>query len=115
MISKLALEMGLDSSELAEISQIIFATPKVKDAVIFGSRAIGNYKRGSDIDIALFGENLNREEKNRIQAQLNEETLMPYFFDVLHFDTLKNEDLKKHILSFGKSLLTVVTKIRPKK
>lgn len=72
--------------------------------LIFGSRAMGQEKRGSDIDIALIGKNLSSKQVTRISSILNQELPIPYFVDVLHYNTLENEQLKAHIDKEGKPL-----------
>ncbi len=77
------------------------AFPGIEEAVIFGSRAMGNYRRGSDVDIALFGEGVDMKIAQKVAWQLNEETLMPYRFDVLSFAEISNSELRNHILRVG--------------
>lgn len=49
-------ELGLTDKDLKEITGILARFPQIKEALIFGSRALGNYKKGSDIDLVLKGE-----------------------------------------------------------
>ena len=79
--------------------------PEIEKVVIFGSRAMGNYKKGSDIDIAIFGKNITFRVLSDIHYMLNEEIPVPYFFDIIHFESLKTEKLKKHIETKGKLLI----------
>jgi len=75
---------------------------EIEKAMIFGSRAMGNYKNASDIDIAIFGKNIGLQTVSRLYNLLNEELSIPYFIDVVHFETIKNKELKEHILNKGK-------------
>jgi predicted nucleotidyltransferase len=70
--------------------------PEIEKAKIFGSRAIGNYKRGSDIDIAIIGNNITFGTVLRLKNYLEDSTL-PYFVDILDYKSIKNQELKKHI------------------
>jgi predicted nucleotidyltransferase len=92
---------GLRDNDIEQIVSLLQQFPEVVEACIFGSRAKGNYKNGSDVDIALKGENLNYRTISRISAFLNEETLMPYKFDVINFNDLTNADLLNHINRVG--------------
>ncbi|MFZ1977811.1 MAG: nucleotidyltransferase domain-containing protein, partial [Bacteroidota bacterium] len=74
---------------------------EVEEARILGSRAKGNFKQGSDVDISLKGNNLSIHIAAAIQEELNEETKMPYQFDVLYYDSIENDDLRKHIDRVG--------------
>ena len=94
---------GLRDSDINTIRQVLQQFPEVQSALMFGSRAKGNYRSGSDVDIALKGEALSYQIILRISAQLNEETLMPYHFDVLDYHTIQNENLVDHINRVGKT------------
>jgi uncharacterized protein len=74
---------------------------EIERAVIFGSRAMGNYKKGSDIDIAIFGRNITLAAISKLNNHLNQELPIPYFIDILHYNSLTNQELKQHIDSYG--------------
>ncbi|HPI21152.1 MAG TPA: nucleotidyltransferase domain-containing protein, partial [Candidatus Kapabacteria bacterium] len=63
--------------------------------------AKGNFKNGSDIDLAIISENLSFDELLEIKVNL-EELLLPYIFDLVDYNTITNEDLKQHIQRIGK-------------
>jgi predicted nucleotidyltransferase len=92
---------GLKREDIQNIIAVIQKYAEVEEAVIFGSRAKGNYKVSSDIDIALKGIHISHKTTGSISYTLNEETLMPYQFDVLNYHTLSNADLQKHINRVG--------------
>ena len=75
--------------------------PAIEKAVIFGSRAIGNYKKGSDVDLAVFGKKVDVKTILQLSMVLNHEQPIPYFFDVVDFNTIDNKELKKHIVVKG--------------
>ncbi|MFT4155051.1 nucleotidyltransferase family protein [Parafilimonas sp.] len=93
-------QFGLRATDLEIIISILKREHAIEEAFIFGSRAKGNYKNGSDVDIALKG-NLNFEIITHISYLLNEETPMPYKFDVLNYHALKHNDLIDHINRVG--------------
>ena len=88
---------GLTTKELNEIKKIL--TQHTSKAILFGSRAKGNYKKGSDIDIAIIG------DEREVSYLLNEETFLPYFFDVVNLEKIKNKNLIEHIKRVGKWLV----------
>lgn len=90
-------KFGLLDTDLESIIRILRNQSKVESASIFGSRAKGNFKNGSDVDIALKGEKLDFDTVSQISYLLNEETNMPYKFDVLNYHTIKEPELIKHI------------------
>ncbi len=83
------------------ILNALSAYPDIKSACIFGSRAKGNYKQGSDIDIALKGENLDLKILTKLSDELNEELPIPYQIDLLIYQQITNHHLKIHIDSCG--------------
>lgn len=91
---------GLTNEELSKIIEVVKAFPEVDRAAIFGSRALGTNKRGSDVDIVLFGKQLE-QVAIRISYLLNEELLLPYFFDIVDYNTISNQALREHIDRVG--------------
>lgn len=94
-------KFGLLETDLQEIVQTLSQFSTIEKAVIFGSRAKGNYQNGSDVDIAIFGENLNPETDFQVSFHLNEETNMPYKFDILNFNKIQEPTLIDHISRVG--------------
>ena len=93
-------EFGLPDSTLTTIRQILAQVPAVKKAVIYGSRAKGNYKPGSDIDLTLYGEALDLDMLGEIAARLDESPI-PYQVDLSIFDRLGHAGLREHIERVG--------------
>ena len=77
---------------------------EIERVIIFGSRALGVAKPGSDVDCAFSGENLTSQLASRIHAHLEEEILLPYFFDCIHLESTQNRDLLDHIKTHGINL-----------
>ena len=88
------------------IMEVLEATSEVEAAFIFGSRAMGNHKKGSDVDIAVSGSKINPKVLMNLKSKLNEELPIPYFVDVVHIENTQNEALKTHIMKFGKKFYT---------
>jgi predicted nucleotidyltransferase len=82
------------------IRRIFAEVPTLEKAVIYGSRAKGNYRPGSDIDLALFGPGLDWDMLGKIAAQL-EESPIPYQVDLTLFEKLDNASLRDHIKRVG--------------
>jgi predicted nucleotidyltransferase len=97
---------GLTETDLQEIISILKSFPEIQQALIFGSRAKGNYKNGSDVDLALKGPELTFSTVARIRYLLNEETRMPYTFDVVQFETITSLELIGHINRVGTCIYT---------
>ena len=88
---------GLDAKTLKLIESCFEKYPEIVWVKIYGSRAKGNYQRGSDIDLA-FSSPVNYSAK--LLGALDNLPL-PYMFDVTHYESLKNQALKEHIDRVG--------------
>ncbi|AOR24580.1 nucleotidyltransferase domain-containing protein [Clostridium taeniosporum] len=93
---------GLLDKDLEYILKGLSKFLQIEKALIFGSRAIGNYKKGSDIDLTIVGSEINDNILRELYDYLNEVCPIPYFFDLLHYENISNEKLKKHIDDYGK-------------
>jgi len=88
---------GLLKHDIDYIIKALQSFNEIENAKIFGSRALGNYKKGSDVDIAIYGNDVSRKTLYRLNDLLNEEYPLPYFFDILNYSDINNEKLKEHI------------------
>ncbi|MGB3075305.1 MAG: hypothetical protein WBB36_08280 [Chitinophagales bacterium] len=61
-------------------------------------------KIGSDVDLALKEKRMNYDSVVAISYELNEETLMPYHFNLLNFAAITNQELRAHINCVGKKI-----------
>ncbi len=93
--------IDLPEHAITEIVHCAKRLPEVEAVVVFGSRVLGNAKVGSDVDLAVRGENVTGRMIALIRDYLEEETTLPYFFDVIYFEGITNEALRKHIMEFG--------------
>jgi uncharacterized protein len=94
---------GLSEKELGEIARAFKKFPNIQEAVLFGSRAIGTFKPGSDVDIALKGK-VTLQDAARVKALLEEESSLPYLFDIVNYDSIETPAFKAHIDSHGLSI-----------
>lgn len=95
------MKLGLSEKHL----QLIVETLKQADidrAVVFGSRAKGNWRENSDIDIAVFGASVN---VGSLVAQLDE-LPMPYKFDIVNYNNINSCALREHIDRVGIEIYT---------
>jgi predicted nucleotidyltransferase len=92
---------GLLQRDLDHLRQTLAAFPQVEQALLFGSRALGNFKKGSDIDLVLAGSELKSALVVQISRKLNEEVPIPYFVDVIDLKAIKNKKLQEHIEQHG--------------
>ena len=91
---------GLPDRTISELHSVLAKHPEVERAVLYGSRAKGNYKPGSDIDLTLFGAGLTWTTMTRVAGEMDE-LPTPYMVDVSIYDQLNNDALKEHIDRVG--------------
>jgi len=65
---------------------------------------MGNYHKGSDVDLAICGNKIDHLIENRLSSLLNEELPLPYFFDVVDYTHLTHQKLSDHIKEFGQAI-----------
>jgi predicted nucleotidyltransferase len=91
---------GLNRQTVEHIQDVLAHFPAVRRAVLFGSRAKGTAKQGSDIDLALYGEGLDWHVLGRIKDELDN-LLLPYTFSLLHHDARTDFEVAAHIARVG--------------
>ena len=96
------MKFGLSSSVVEKIFDVLRSFPSIEEAVIYGSRAMDNYREGSDIDLSLKG-NLCHQDLLQIEMQLDDK-MLPYTFDLSLYREIQNKELLEHIDRVGKIL-----------
>ena len=94
------MRYGLSDHDIAAIQDVFKIYPKISTAILYGSRAKGNYRPGSDIDLTLQGEQLDYTDLVAIDNALDE-LLLPYTIDLSIYHHIENPDLIKHIERVG--------------
>lgn len=94
----------LSNTEIALITGVFRRHPEVSAVKLFGSRAKGTHTDRSDVDLALWGVDALRAET--VAAELDDLPL-PYRFDVVPFDLIKQDSLREHIERVGMTLTPV--------
>lgn len=97
-------KFGLIDSDLVFLSNLFQKYTSIDEVIIFGSRAKGNYKNGSDVDLAIKSQSIGNEELNAMDDALNENSNLPYKFDIVHYEKIQTPELKDHIDRIGKRL-----------
>jgi len=93
-------QFGLSDKTLAVIHRIFEQEPGIQKAILYGSRAKGTYKNGSDIDLTLVGSTLTEAVRAKVAAALDESSI-PYQVDLSILDQIANENLVAHIQRVG--------------
>lgn len=97
----MTLRFGLKEPIIEKIHSVLARYPQVEKAIVYGSRAKGTYKNGSDIDLTLCGgADLTLDVQHRIMEEL-EEMLLPYTIDLSIFPNISDPDVIEHIRRIG--------------
>lgn len=92
---------GLPQADYDEMLQVISCFPDITKVTLFGSRAKGTYKPGSDVDLAIETDSTKKRTAIELAIRLNEETPLPYMFDVIDHQQTREPDLLDHIARVG--------------
>ncbi len=92
---------GLSDRSIQKLVSCFRTENKIDKVIIYGSRAKGNFKKGSDIDLVLIGDQLSTTDLLKIENRI-EDLLLPFKVDVSLFHQINNEELLDHINRVGK-------------
>ena len=93
-------EYGLSAETLKGIRQVFQNFREIEEAVLYGSRAMGNYRTGSDIDITFKGKELDLHSLNRISLEMDK-LMLPYICDLSIYHNINSKELIDHIRRRG--------------
>ena len=92
---------GLNNTIIEQINGVFKNYTELYRVILYGSRAKGDYKNSSDIDLTIIGKQLELKLTNKIENELDD-LLLPYTFDVSIYSHIKNKNLLEHINRVGK-------------
>jgi predicted nucleotidyltransferase len=91
---------GLPTKTLQKLQSVFAQYPEITEVILYGSRAKGNYKAGSDIDLTIVSSTLSHQQLLKIENQIDD-LLLPYSVDLCLFRTIDNSALIEHIQRVG--------------
>ena len=94
---------GLPAAAVAKIQAILATFPAIEQATLYGSRALGRHRPGSDIDLTLAGDGLDVRTLARLDGALDD-LLLPWRFDLSVQSSLQSPELIEHIQRVGQLL-----------
>ncbi|AQG77910.1 nucleotidyltransferase domain-containing protein [Spirosoma montaniterrae] len=99
------MNAGLPNEILEQITTVFQRNEAVEQAILYGSRAMGTHRLGSDIDLAVSGSGLTFSKLLSLMSQLEDLDLL-YSFDVQQLEKITNADLIDHIKRVGICIYT---------
>jgi predicted nucleotidyltransferase len=94
------MKFGLKDDVVGRIREVFALFPEVNEVILYGSRAKGNFKPYSDIDLTIIGDNLSHTILNKIREKLDD-LLLPVTFDISIYSQIISKDLLDHIERVG--------------
>jgi predicted nucleotidyltransferase len=91
---------GLPDYAIAKINTVFASYCNIEKVILYGSRAKGNYKNGSDIDLTIMGD-ITFTELLRIETIIDD-LLLPWMIDLSVYSSISNQELREHIGRVGK-------------
>lgn len=93
-------EFGLDERTLGLMRSVFQRHSNISEVRVFGSRAKGNFRAESDIDLAIYGD-VDRVLASLVATELDDLPL-PYRFDVQAYPSITHAPLREHIDRVGR-------------
>jgi predicted nucleotidyltransferase len=100
-MKKIADIAGLRSTETDQLQRVFEIESSISEVILYGSRAKGTYRPGSDVDLTLKGEGLTTDKLMTLSAKIDD-LLLPYEVDLSIYKHIDNPDLMDHITRVGK-------------
>ena len=94
-------KFGLLQDDINRIKTVFSKYDQIEEVLIYGSRAMGNFKLSSDIDLSLLGRKIDLSLQQQIEFDLDD-LMLPYKFDVSVYDGISNPQFLDHIQRVGK-------------
>jgi predicted nucleotidyltransferase len=95
------MKFGIPDKSLRLIMNELNAFQEIEKCAVFGSRAMGHYRNGSDLDLVVYGPSITEKTLTRLGSRLNEELPLPYYFDIVHYEAITTPSLREHIDTCG--------------
>lgn len=95
------MRFGLKETTIQSICSVFSRYPQVEKALLYGSRAKGNYKNSSDIDLTLIGTaDLDYPILLKLMTELDD-LLLPYMIDLSLLSRISDPGMREHIQRVG--------------
>lgn len=94
------MNFGLDDTVIKSLCDVFCQHANIRQVLVFGSRAKGNYRPGSDIDLALVGDDITFNQRNTILGQILDTGIL-YGIDLVDYNKKKDTNIGEHIARVG--------------
>ena len=94
------MKFGLSDTVIKELQDVFRHYENIEKVLIFGSRSKGNYRAGSDIDLAVIGKDIDYNLLLSILCEIDDLELL-YSVDLLDYQKKKGTPIGDHIDRVG--------------
>lgn len=96
------MKFGLSQPTIEMLKGVFAGFPQIEQVVIYGSRAKGCFREGSDIDLAIVAPSMSHSELMKLEDQIDN-LMLPYEMDLALLHHIENSDLIDHIQRVGQT------------
>ncbi|GFO66328.1 nucleotidyltransferase domain-containing protein [Geomonas paludis] len=93
-------DSGLKEATIEKIRSVFSRYPEIEEVILYGSRAMGRHRNGSDIDLTMVGEGVTHALQLKVENELDD-LLLPYKIDLSVLTAIDNAELLAHIQRVG--------------
>jgi len=104
------MRYGLEEATIKKINEVFSRFPEIEEVVLDGSRAMGNHKTGSDIDLTILSDKIEISSLYKIERELDD-LLLPYTIDLSVHKYIQNPNLLNHIKNVGNTFYSNQTNL----
>lgn len=94
------MKFGLSDKVILSVNSVFKKYSSIEKVILYGSRAKGNYRTGSDIDLTIYSNDSSHALLSKVLVDLDE-LLLPYKIDLSFYNDIGNDSLKEHINRVG--------------
>lgn len=94
------VKIGLSKHVIEKFQSVFSKYPDIERVILYGSRALGTFRTGSDIDLCIEGKKVDLSLLFAIENQLDE-LMLPWKIDLTLKHSIDNADLVAHIKQHG--------------
>lgn len=88
---------GLEEKDIEFIIQQVKQYNNIEAVGVFGSRATKTNHKTSDIDIVIYGKNIDHMTLDNLTDNLENYSPYPFYVDVIHYESIKDPVFRSQI------------------
>ena len=90
------MRWGIGQSFWDGLCEVFAAHPTIEAVVLFGSRARGTQRKGSDVDLCVFGREFSFDDRLAVMDQIDD-LWWPYHVDIIHWESSRSPEWRQEV------------------